>query len=140
MGKETSATASTRNWPDLPFEEWKDTCATLHLWTQVIGKIRLIQTPWINHSWHTTLYVTSKGLTTTPIPYGSRMFEFDFDFLSHQLCLNANDGGSRTIQLAPMSVSDFYKEVFAKLQELGFEIKIHTMPNEIADAIPLDQG
>src|SRR5512144_2261384 len=126
-------------WPSLPFQAWKDTYATLHLWTQIVGKIRLIQTPWVNHSWHTTLYVTSRGLTTSPIPYGTVMFQIDFDFIDHQLVIQTSEGAIKTIPLVPRSVADFYEEVFSRLAELGLPLKIHTCPNEIENPIEFDK-
>src|SRR5215212_1120136 len=90
-------------WPQLPLESWSDTYATLHMWTQIVGKIRLAQTPWVNHSWHVTLYVTPKGLTTSPIPYNDRAFQIDFDFLSHQLVIETSDGRSGAFPLEPQS-------------------------------------
>lgn len=134
-----SSTSESHSWPILDFREWKDTCATLHLWTQIVGKIRLIQSPWINHSWHVTLYVTSRGLTTSPIPYGARAFQIDFDFIDHQLLIQTNEGAVRTLALQPRSVADFYQEIITHLTELGFPVKIWTTPNEIADAIPFEQ-
>ncbi|HSE40507.1 MAG TPA: DUF5996 family protein [Acidobacteriota bacterium] len=126
-------------YPTLPYHEWKDTCATLHLWTQIVGKIRLELTPWTNHSWHSTLYVSSRGLTTTTIPHGKRMFQIDFDFIDHKLFITTTDGATRILQLGPRSVADFYKELFSKLSELNLNVKIHTTPNELVDPIPLDQ-
>lgn len=126
-------------WPSLNFQEWKDTYATLHMLTQVVGKIRLTQTPWINHSWHTTLYVTSRGLTTSPIPYGNRTFQIDFDFIDHNLLIQTNDGAIKTIRLSPRPVADFYKELFDKLAELNIEVKIHTTPNELPTPIPFEK-
>ena len=126
-------------WPTLAYEEWKDTQATLHLWTQIVGKIRLVQTAWVNHSWHVALYVTARGLNTSPISYGSRTFEIEFDFLDHLLRIKTNEGRSETLRLAPRSVADFYVELFARLMALGLEIKIRTTPNEIADCIPFDK-
>jgi hypothetical protein len=134
-----SSLSETNAWPILSFHEWKDTCATLHLWTQIIGKIRLAQTPWVNHSWHVPLYVTSRGLTTSPIPYGFRTFQIDLDFVQHQLIIQTSDGGIKTMLLVPRSVADFYQELFANLVELGLDVKIHTLPNEIADPIPFDR-
>ena len=95
-------------WPELPYPAWRETCATLQLWTQIVGKVRLTQTPWLNHSWHVTLYVTSRGLTTSPIPHGSRTFEIEFDFIAQQLVIDVSDGGSRTIALEPRTVADFH--------------------------------
>lgn len=126
-------------WPKLPLAEWKDSCSTLHLFTQIVGKIRLVQTPWVNHTWHSTLYVTPRGLTTTSIPYGERTFQIDFDFIDHQLLITTSDGHIKKIQLGPRSVADFYKEVFAKLSELDLHIKIRTIPNELVDPLPLDK-
>src|SRR5207302_6884028 len=98
----------TNPWPDLPFEAWKDTCATLHMWTQIVGKIRLVQSPWTNHSWHVTLYVTARGLTTSPVPYGNRMFEISFDFIDHQLTIQSSDNTAGRMALQPQSVATFY--------------------------------
>ncbi|MDY6981263.1 MAG: DUF5996 family protein [Pseudomonadota bacterium] len=126
-------------WPSLAFLDWKDTCATLHLWTQIVGKIRLVQSPWVNHSWHCALYLTARGLTTSPIPYGTRTFQMDFDFCDHQLLLTTSDGGVRTLSLAPRSVADFYRELFEKLVELDIRVTIHTTPNEIPNAIAFEQ-
>jgi hypothetical protein len=126
-------------WPALSYAAWKDTCSTLHLWTQIVGKIRLMQTPWINHSWHVTLYVTARGLTTSPIPYGGRDFQIDFDFVDHVLWVRTSDGYFRQIMLAPKSVAEFFAELFAALDELGIEIRVRKMPCEIVDCIPFDQ-
>jgi hypothetical protein len=126
-------------WPELPYAAWKNTRDTLHLWTQVVGKIRLMQAPWLNHSWHVVLYVTARGLTTSPIPYGERAFQIDFDFLDHVLLVRTSDGPVRRIALAPMAVAEFYAELFAAMAELGLDIRITTMPCEIADSIPFDQ-
>src|ERR1700716_4034345 len=105
-------------WPELKYEAWQDTCATLQLWTQIVGKIRLAQTPWLNHSWHATLYVTSRGLTTSPIPYGSRSFEIEFDFVAHTLVIDVSDSTSRRIPLEPRTVADFHAAVTGALNEL----------------------
>jgi uncharacterized protein DUF5996 len=126
-------------WPAIPYEEWKATLATLHLWTQVVGKVRLVQTPWVNHSWHVPFYVTARGLTTSPIPYGARSFEIRFDFLDHQVVIETIEGGVELIRLAPRSVADFYQELFARLEALGLHISIRTMPCEIPDCIPFEQ-
>jgi hypothetical protein len=130
--------AKAASWPPLPYEEWKDTQSTLHLWTQIVGKIRLAQTLWTNHSWHVTLYVTARGLTTSPIPYGSRTFEIVFDFLDHQLRIQTGEGAVESIQLVPRTVADFYHEMFGRLKALGLDINIRTLPCEIPDAIPFD--
>jgi hypothetical protein len=126
-------------WPALPYQDWKDTCATLHLWTQIVGKIRLAQTPWITHSWHAALYLTARGLTTSPIPHGTRSFQIDFDFIDHQLRIETGDGAMRSLPLRAQAVADFYHELLATLGQLGLPVKIHAMPNEIPDAIPFDQ-
>jgi hypothetical protein len=126
-------------WPELPLSEWADTCATLQLWTQVVGKIRLAHAPLVNHWWQVPLYVTSRGLTTSPIPYGSRSFQIDFDFIDHRLIIQCNDGATETIALSPRSVADFYAEVMGRLRGLGLETHIWSMPVEIPDAIPFEQ-
>jgi hypothetical protein len=130
------AAHTASHWPALPFTEWADTCETLHLWTQIIGKIRLRQTPWINHSWHVPLYPTVRGLTTSPIPHGNRLFQIDLDFVEHRLRLEVNDGRSRTLALRPKTVAEFYEELMAELARLDVAVKIHGRPNEVADAIP----
>ena len=122
-------------WPSIPYPDWEDTCATLHLWTQIVGKIRLSLTPWINHSWHVTPYPTARGLTTSPIPYQDDDFQIDFDFLGHELLVTRSDGSRRRVALRPVAVADFYAEVMAALGELGIEVRIHRRPNEIADPI-----
>ena len=126
-------------WPELPYEDWADTCATLHLWTQIAGKIRLACAPWANHWWHVPLYVTSRGLTTSAMPYEGRSFEIVFDFLAHRLFITCSDGAVESFALAPMTVAKFYAEIMARLKKLGIAPKIWTMPVEIADAIPFEQ-
>jgi hypothetical protein len=126
-------------WPPLPYEEWKDTCATLHLWTQIVGKIRLACSPWTNHSWHVALYVTSRGLTTSPIPYQDRIFQIDFDFVRHRLQIETSLGEQRDIPLKPKTVAAFYSEVLGSLHDLGIDVRIVKIPNEISDPIPFDQ-
>jgi hypothetical protein len=126
-------------WPELPLSAWADTCETLQLWTQVIGKIRLAHAPLINHWWQVPLYVTSRGLTTSPMAYGQRSFQIDFDFLDHRLAIQTSDGATDSLPLAPCTVADFYTEVMSRLRELGLETHIWTMPVEIADAVPFDQ-
>ena len=126
-------------WPGLPFSAWKDTGATLHMLTQMVGKIRLVQTPWINHSWHVALYVTARGLTTSPIPYGMRLFQINFDFIDHLLSIETSDGQSRTMTLETRPIADYYSQLFSHLAELGLDVKIHTKPCEIADAIPFEK-
>jgi hypothetical protein len=126
-------------WPALPFDEWKDTATTLHMWTQVVGKIRLTLTPWTNHSWHVTLYVTSRGLTTSPIPHGAATFDICFDFIDHELRILKSDGAVRVLKLHPQSVAQFYGEVMKTLTDLDLPVTINTTPNEIADPVPFDQ-
>jgi len=139
MADLSNAPSIDRIWPDLPYSAWPDTYATLHLWTQIIGKIRLALTPKLNHWWQSTLYVTPRGLTTSVMPYGTQTCEIRFDFLTHQLQIETSDGMSRQIALEPRSVADFYHEVMDSLRSLGIPIKIWTMPQEIADAIPFEQ-
>jgi len=122
-------------WPELPTAAWRDSCETLHLWTQIVGKIRLARTPWLNHSWHVVLYVTARGLTTSPIPDGARSFQIDFDFIDHVLRISASDGQQRQLPLVPLSVAAFYTAVMATLGELGIEVTIDDKPNELPDPI-----
>ena len=126
-------------WPELPLEAWTDTLATLHMWTQIVGKVRLTQSPWVNHSWHVTMYVTSRGLTTSPIPHGTRTFEMEFDFIAHQLTIRTGEGQSHNIPLEPQSVAMFYGRLMAALDTLGLHVKIHARPNEVPEAIPFAQ-
>jgi hypothetical protein len=122
-------------WPELPTSAWRETYATLHLWTQIVGKIRLVRSPWLNHSWHVALYVTARGLTTSPIPDGVRTFQIDFDFIDHHLRISTSDGATRQFALAGQSVASFYAAVMAELAELGIHIAIDEMPNELPDPI-----
>ena len=123
-------------WPELPYAAWKDTCTTLHLWTQIVGKVRLALTPWLNHSWHVTLYVTACGLSTGPMPAAGRDLEIEFDFIDHVLWLRASDGHFRQIMLRPVAVAEFYGEVMHALAALGVTVRINEMPSEIEGAIP----
>ena len=123
-------------WPALPLDAWRDTCATLHLWTQIVGKLRLAQTPWLNHSWHVALYVNARGLTTSLIPFEDRGFEIQFDFVEHVLDIAATDGTRARLPLTPQSVADFHDRLMAALRELGVAIAIQDLPCEIAGAIP----
>ena len=129
-------------WPDLPLEAWKDTCETLHLWTQIVGKVRLTQMPWINHSWHVTLYVAASGLTTGAMPHDDRTFQVDFDFVRHRLAVTCGDGGSGGFALEPMSVAAFYSRLMRELGRLGLPVRIHAVPNEVENPIPFakDEG
>src|SRR3569623_1430022 len=135
----TPSSAASSAWPTLPYAAWQDTYATLHLWTQIVGKIRLLQMPWINHSWHVTLYPTARGLTTLPMPYDQRAFQIDFDFIAHRLVISTSDGAERWIAQRPYAVAEFYGELFAQLADLDIAVQIHTTPNEIVDGIPFDQ-
>ena len=130
---------TAERWPELPYAAWKDTAETLHLWTQVVGKVRLKLTPWLNHSWHVALYVTASGLTTSPIPWQGGSFQIDFDFIDHVLWIRTSDGQFRQLMLRPMMVAEFYADLFVALVELGIDIRIRTMPCEIPDCIPFDQ-
>lgn len=129
----------SETWPALPYDPWRDTCATLHRWVQIVGKVRVSQSPWTNHSWHSTLYVTSRGLTTSPIPHGSRTFEIAFDFVDHHLEIRASDGARERFPLEPRPVADFYHLVLSGLSKMGLEVRIHPMPNEIEGTLRLDQ-
>jgi len=131
--------ADPERWPELPYAAWADTAATLQLWTQIVGKIRLALTPWLNHSWHVALYASARGLTTSPMPYGARSLQIDFDFIDHVLWLRLSDGQFRQLMLIPMNVAKFYAGVMAALKELGVAVKISTMPCEIADCIAFDR-
>jgi len=126
-------------WPELPLAAWRDTYATLQLWTQIVGKVRLKLTPWLNHSWSVALYLTVRGLGTGPIPLDGRDLAIDFDFLDHVLWLRTSDGRFRQIMLRPVSVPEFYGEVLEALAALGVEVRIDEMPNEIEGAMPFSQ-
>jgi hypothetical protein len=134
-------TAAERDtaWPALPFSEWQATAETLQLWTQIVGKVRLTLSPWINHSWHVTFYLTARGLTTSPIPYGLHTFELRFDFIDHHLQILKSDGQQHLIELRPKAVTQFYREVMQGLAELELPVKINLLPNEIPDGIPFDR-
>jgi hypothetical protein len=132
----STAASLTTAWPRLPLDDWQPTYATLHLWSQIVGKTRLRLSPKQNHWWHCTLYVTSRGLGTSPMPYGERTFEIDFDFLDHQLVARTSEGESRAMPLVPRTVAEFYGEYRALLGSLGVDVRIHGSPNEIPDAIP----
>ena len=136
---ERSDALSAEEWPALLLEEWKDTYATLHMWTQVIGKVRLALTPLVNHWWNVPLYVTARGLTTSPIPYRTRAFEVWFDFIDHQLVLEVSDGTRTAIPLTARSVADFYRDVIEMLESAGIEVKIWPRPCEVPDPIPFDE-
>ena len=129
----------TEAWPPLELHEWVETRDTLQLWLQVIGKVRLVLAPPINHTWHATLYVTSRGLTTSPIPYGNREFQVDLDFIDHTLTISASDGRSAGFPLGPQSVATFYQRTMDELTKLDLPTRIVARPNEVADPIPFAQ-
>ena len=126
-------------WPELPTAAWRETCATLQLWTQIVGKIRLSRSPWLNHSWHVALYVNARGLTTSPIPDGRRNFEIAFDFIDHVLLIATSDGAERRFPLAGESVASFYARTIAALAELGIPVAIDEMPNELPEPVKFSQ-
>jgi len=126
-------------WPELPTAAWRDTCATLQLWTQIVGKIRLAKSPWLNHSWHVALYVTPRGLTTSPVPDGPRSFQIDFDLIDHRLRISTSDGTQRGFALLDLSVASFYAATLAALGELGIAVAIDEMPNELPDPIKFSE-
>lgn len=126
-------------WPALPYAAWADTCATLHLWLQIVGKIRLAQCPWVNHSWHVALHVTARGLSTRLMPHGTTAFQIDFDFIEHRLLIFVADGGVTSLPLEPQTTAAFYARVQEALRGLGVPVAIHTTPSELPDPIPFEQ-
>ena len=135
----TPTETSAGSWPTLPTDAWTDTLETLHMWTQIVGKIRLVQSPWINHSWSVPLYVSSRGLTTSLVAHGSEGFELEFDFLDHQLRVSTTNGGRRELALEPRTVADFYATLLETLKGLGMPVRIHPVPSEVPDAIPFHE-
>ena len=136
----TAQTNSGREaWPSLPFDAWADTYATLHRWMQIVGKIRLTQSPWVNHSWHVTLYVTPAGITTSAVPYDDRSFQIDFDFVRHRLDVRTSEGRSGGFALEPQSVASFHARLMGELASLDLPVRIHPTPNEVADPVRFDQ-
>ena len=127
------------DWPLLPFADWEDTCDTLHLWTQIVGKTRLALTPLENHWWNVPLYVTPRGLGTSPIPFREESFEAEFDFIEHKLLLRTSGGDQASIGMYPRSVADFYQEYMARLRSLGIEVSLYAKPVEFDDPTPFDQ-
>src|SRR5579872_2368761 len=126
-------------WPSLPLREWQDTCQTLHMWTQVVGKVRLALSPHINHWWEVPLYVNARGLTTSPIPYRNGVFEVQFDFIDHWLEVTTSGGETKSISLVPRTVAEFHAEFIALLRSLGIVVKIWNMPVEIPNPIRFDE-
>ena len=134
--------SDSQAWPALPYAEWQDTCTTLHLWTQLVGKVMLARNPWLNHSWHVTLRPTVRGFTSGPIPAGREddvVLQMDFDFADHVLRMTRADGRARTVALAPRTVADFRGAFFKELEELDVRVNIHDLPSEIPGAIPFSQ-
>ena len=125
-------------WPTLPLEEWQDTYATLHMWTQIVGKIRLTLAPPLNHWWHCALHLSPVGLTTTPMPYRGKLLEIEFDFIQHKLIIRTSDEITRQLELAPRSVADFYREIMSILDSLNYPVRIFTKPQEVPKPIPFE--
>ena len=130
----------TERWPELDYTSWSDTLDTLHQWVQIIGKIRLKTMPWINHSWHTTLYISPNGFTTGSVPYRGGLFQIDFNFIDHELTVKSTFTHEAKIKLYPRSVASFYTELFEQLEAIGLEIPIHPKPNELEKAIPFHEN
>lgn len=133
------ARSSAAAWPSLPLEAWIGTRDTLHLWTQVVGKVRCAQCAWMNHAWHVALYVTARGLTTSPIAHGTRTFQLDFDFIDHRLVLQSSDGSIGGFALRPQSVAAFHRALMDELDRLDLHVDIDRLPNEIADPVRFDR-
>src|SRR5438093_7443889 len=129
---------TTNSWPALPLAQWKDTYGTLHMWTQIVGKIRLALAPLVNHWWNVTLYVTPRGLTTSAMPYNDRLIRIDFDFIDHMVLIQTTDGSTKSISLRPRPVAEFYQEMMASLGSLGMPVKIWTTPVEVPDRTPFE--
>ena len=130
---------ASESWPSLPLTAWTETYATLHLWTQIVGKIRLSRSPWTNHSWHTTFYVTPRGVTTGPMYQQMRAFQIDFDFIVHEIEIRCDDGSIAGFPLEPQSVAAFYRRLKTEMTRVGLEMKIYPKPNEIPNAIPFEK-
>lgn len=126
---------SDGSWPELSYPAWRETAATLQLWTQIVGKIRLALTPWLNHGWHVPLYVSARGLTTSPMPIGREILEIEFDFIAHRLLVRTSRGDERTLPLRPQSVAAFYSDLSSLLSEIGVKVSINEMPNEVQNPI-----
>ncbi len=135
----TSERETAELWPLLPYEAWKETYDTLHMWTQIVGKVRMELTPLVNHWWNVTFYLTARGLTTSPIPYRSRTFEVDFDFIDHNLFIQTSEGISKAMPLIPRSVADFYREFMEALRSLNINVTINTLPSEVTNPIRCDE-
>jgi len=132
----TSTVSNSEAWPALPLEEWKPTYHNLHMWTQIVGKVRLALTPLVNHWWNVPLYISARGLTTSPIPYGKDVFEIQFDFIDHKLLIDRCDGLRETLALEPRTVADFYSEFMSTLRSFGVDVAIYAKPVEVPDPVP----
>jgi hypothetical protein len=128
-----------QTWPELPLEAWADTNATVHRWTQIVGKVRLTQGPWLNHCWDSTLYVTARGLGTSSMPHGQRTFQIDFDFVEHRLTIASSDGRAGGFPLRAESVAAFYRRLMDEMRKLDLAVRIHKRPNEVPDPVPFDK-
>src|SRR5258708_2313779 len=126
------------NWPELRYDTWKDTYETLHMWMQIVGKVRLARMPWLNHCWQVTFYATARGLTTARMPYGKEHFQIDFDFIAHELGVQTSTGERRSVALVPMTVADFYRAVMAALTDVGMPVRIYPRPCEVESQVPFD--
>jgi hypothetical protein len=135
----TSTGETAELWPSLPYEAWKETLDTLHMWTQIVGKVRMELSPFVNHWWHVTFYVTARGLTTSPIPYQDSTFEVNFDFIDHNLFIQTSEGTSKAMPLIPRSVADFYREFMEALRSLKINVTINTLPSEVVNPIRCDE-
>lgn len=134
------APGTTERWPALPYEAGRGTLATLQMWLQIVGKLRVAYVPWVNHQWHVTLHLTSRGLTSRPIPFRGSTFQIDFDFVDHRLLITHGEGGEGAVALKARSVADFYRDLFEKLKALGIPASIHGTPNEVPDPIPFHRN
>jgi hypothetical protein len=132
-------TSNKDHWPELHLDDWKDTCSTLHMWTQIVGKVRLALSPHVNQWWEVPLYVSARGLTTSPIPYRDGIFELEFDFLRHVLTLQTSGGPLKKLRLRPKPVAEFYRELMGSMKSLGIEVRIWTMPQEVPNPIPFEK-
>lgn len=139
MDSTPAVNAVPEQWPSLPLEAWQDTYATLHMWTQIVGKIRLTLAPKVNHWWHCALHLSPVGLTTTPMPHHSKLLEIEFDLNEHKLLIRTSDHVTRSMELGPRSVADFYQELMSTLESLGFPVTIFTKPQEVPNPIPFEK-
>ena len=138
--KRTHLQSCESPWPDLDYQSWSDTLKTIHMWSQIVGKIRMVNMPWQNHSWHSTLYITPRGITTGSIPYKNGIYAIEFDFKNHQLMISSSFEKTLYIDLYPRSVADFYKELLKQLNSIGIEVDIYAAPNEVEVSIPFEKN